>query len=149
MNTTPQVRATLVQLRSFEAVARLGGVGKAAQALHLAQPTVSTQLRELSEAVGLRLLEPAGRGLRLTEEGGLLLQAGLAVIRRPIFYAWGNIGYTAALLVSLRLTEDVLHPDSPIFSSDSVRIQVYFLLLLVLTLAAGWQLTRLLRRLEP
>jgi DNA-binding transcriptional LysR family regulator len=83
MNTPRQVRATLVQLRSFEAVARLGGVGKAAQALHLAQPTVSTQLRELSDAVGLRLFEPEGRGLRLTEEGELLLQAA-----RDVFERW-------------------------------------------------------------
>jgi len=96
MNTTPQVRATLVQLRSFEAVARLGGVGKAAQALHLAQPTVSTQLRELSEAVGLRLFEPAGRGLQLTEEGGLLLQA-----TRDVFERWRRFEEEAAALRGL------------------------------------------------
>lgn len=68
----PQIRATLTQLRSFEATARLGGVGRAAAQLHLAQPTVSTQLRELSAATGLQLFEPAGRGLRLTEDGALL-----------------------------------------------------------------------------
>ena len=65
-------RATLVQLRSFEAVARLGAVGKAAAQLHLAQPTVSMQMRELAASTGLQLFEPAGRGLRLTEEGALL-----------------------------------------------------------------------------
>jgi DNA-binding transcriptional LysR family regulator len=96
MNSTPQVRATLVQLRSFEAAARLGGVGKAAQALHLAQPTVSTQLRELSEAVGLRLFEPEGRGLRLTEEGELLLQAA-----RDVFERWRRFEEEAAALRGL------------------------------------------------
>jgi DNA-binding transcriptional LysR family regulator len=96
MNATPQVRATLVQLRSFEAAARLGGVGKAAQALHLAQPTVSTQLRELSEAVGLRLFEPEGRGLRLTEEGELLLQAA-----RDVFERWRRFEEEAAALRGL------------------------------------------------
>jgi hypothetical protein len=98
---------------------------------------------------GLFLAEPRWRLAAVFAVTGLLLQAGLAVIRRPQVYAWGNIGYITALLVSLRLTEDVLHPNSPIFSSDSARIQVYFLLLLVLTLAAGWQLARILRRLDP
>ena len=64
MTRSTRIRATLNQLRTFEAVARLGGVGKAAAALHLAQPTVSTQLRELSAAVGLTLFVPRGRGLQ-------------------------------------------------------------------------------------
>ena len=54
MKEPPPVRATLTQLRTFEAVARLGGVGRAASALNLAQPTVSTQLKELAAAVGLQ-----------------------------------------------------------------------------------------------
>lgn len=62
-------RFTLAQLRTFEAVARLGGVTLAAAELHLAQPTVSTQLRELSAALGSTLFEPAGRGLRITPVG--------------------------------------------------------------------------------
>lgn len=76
-------RATLMQLRTFEAVARLGGVGRAAQALHLAQPTVSTQLRELARAVDATLLVPAGRGLRLTDDGELLLHTA-----REMLAAW-------------------------------------------------------------
>lgn len=66
-------RATFAQLRSFEAVARLGGVTKAALALHLTQPTVSTQLRELADALGVALLSPAGRGVQLTDAGRDLL----------------------------------------------------------------------------
>lgn len=96
MNEMPPVRATLAQLRSFEAVARLGGVGKAAAALHLAQPTVSTQLRELATAVGLTLFVPAGRGLRITAEGELLL--GTA---REIFAAWGRFEEDAAQMRGL------------------------------------------------
>ncbi len=79
----PGIRATLVQLRSFEAVARLGAVGKAAAQLHMAQPTVSMQLRELSANTGLQLFEPAGRGLSLTEEG-VLLQGTV----RELFGVW-------------------------------------------------------------
>ncbi len=66
-------RATFAQLRSFEAVARLGGITKAAKALHLTQPTVSTQLRELADSVGIALLSPAGRGVQLTDAGRDLL----------------------------------------------------------------------------
>lgn len=79
----PAPRATLTQLRSFEAVARLGGVGRAAEALHLAQPTVSTQLKELTDAVGAPLFERRGRGLRITQAGELLLAAA-----RDIFERW-------------------------------------------------------------
>lgn len=62
------------QLRAFEAVARLGSVTAAAAELHVTQPTVSVQLRELSVAVGEPLFEPAGRKLRLTQAGEALQQ---------------------------------------------------------------------------
>src|SRR5581483_1915298 len=57
----------------FEAVARLGSVTRAAGELHLAQPTVSTQLRKLADALEVPLFEPRGRGLRLTPAGRELL----------------------------------------------------------------------------
>lgn len=57
------------QLMVFEAVARLGSVTRAAEELHLAQPTVSTQLRKLQEALDLRLVEWRGRRMELTEAG--------------------------------------------------------------------------------
>jgi DNA-binding transcriptional LysR family regulator len=66
---------TLRQLETFEAIARLGSVTRAAEALHLSQPAVSIQLRSLAEAVGQRLTEPAGRGLRLTQAGHDLYEA--------------------------------------------------------------------------
>ena len=65
---------TLRQLEIFEAVARLGGVTRAAEALHLTQPAVSLQLRSLAQAVGRPLTEPLGRGLRLTQAGRDLYQ---------------------------------------------------------------------------
>jgi len=62
------------QLRAFEAVARLGSVTAAAAELHVTQPTVSVQLRELAAAIGEPLFEPAGRKLRLTQAGEALQQ---------------------------------------------------------------------------
>jgi LysR family transcriptional regulator, low CO2-responsive transcriptional regulator len=97
MNTDRPPRATLQQLRSFEAVARLHGVGRAAQALHLAQPTVSTQLKELSQAVGLVLFEPEGRGLRLTPHGELLLDTA-----RQMFALWRRFEEQAGEMQGLK-----------------------------------------------
>lgn len=56
-------------LRAFEATARLGGVGRAAQALHVTHGAVSRQLKLLEDYLGLPLFQRAGRGLRLTEAG--------------------------------------------------------------------------------
>jgi DNA-binding transcriptional LysR family regulator len=59
----------LPQLTVFEAAARLGSFTRAAEALHLAQPTVSTQLRKLSDTLGLPLFEQIGKRVHLTEAG--------------------------------------------------------------------------------
>jgi DNA-binding transcriptional LysR family regulator len=60
---------TLTQLSVFEAVARLGSFTRAAEELHMAQPTVSVQMKKLSETIGLPLFEQVGRRTRLTEAG--------------------------------------------------------------------------------
>jgi DNA-binding transcriptional LysR family regulator len=62
----------LPQLFVFEAVARLESVTRAADELHLAQPTVSLQLKRLSETLELRLFEQHGRRLYLTGAGETL-----------------------------------------------------------------------------
>ena len=53
----------------FWMVAREGGVTRASEQLHLAQPTVSGQLRELQEALGEKLLVRSGRTVVLTDVG--------------------------------------------------------------------------------
>jgi DNA-binding transcriptional LysR family regulator len=70
---------TLTQLRVFEAVVRHGGYTRAAAELHLAQPTVSVQVKKLTETVGAPLLEPAGRRVRPTPAGHALYEACLDV----------------------------------------------------------------------
>ncbi|MCF6321569.1 MAG: LysR family transcriptional regulator [Rhizobiaceae bacterium] len=60
---------TLRQLQIFETVVRLGGVTRAAKALHLSQPTVSMQIKKLSETLGLALLEQVGRTMQPTSAG--------------------------------------------------------------------------------
>lgn len=60
-------------LRSFMAVADLGGVTKAAGFLNLTQSAVSMQLKRLEELLGVSLLDRSGRSVALTPEGEQLL----------------------------------------------------------------------------
>jgi LysR family transcriptional regulator, carnitine catabolism transcriptional activator len=64
---------TLRQLRVFVAVAEAGSFTRAGEALDLPQSSVSTQLRELEDALGLRLLDRHTRMLRLTDAGAEIL----------------------------------------------------------------------------
>ncbi len=59
-------------LRYFWTVAREGSIAKACQVLHVAQPTISGQLRELEKVIGEPLFNRAGRGLKLTDTGRLV-----------------------------------------------------------------------------
>lgn len=60
---------TLRQLDTFIEIARAESVSKAAEKLHVTQPAISMQLRQLEEALGVPLVEPAGRNIRLTAAG--------------------------------------------------------------------------------
>ena len=56
-------------LLAFEAVARLGGVGRAGQERGTSQSAISRHLRNLENALGARLFERSGRGIALTRSG--------------------------------------------------------------------------------
>lgn len=61
--------ATLRQLQVFEAIVRLGSFTRAAEELFLTQPTVSMQIRKLTDVIGLPLFEHVGRNVAPTEAG--------------------------------------------------------------------------------
>jgi len=63
---------TLRQLRTFKTVADLNSFSLAANRLKLSQPSVSYQVKELEEAIGLPLLDRLGKRVQLTEAGTLL-----------------------------------------------------------------------------
>jgi len=65
----------LPQLATLEAVVLLGSATRAAEALCLAQPTLSGHLRKLSEALDVQLFEMQGRHLKPTDAALVLLQA--------------------------------------------------------------------------
>jgi LysR family transcriptional activator of nhaA len=56
----------------FWTVAREGSVSRAGEKLLLTGPTISSQLRDLEEAIGAKLFRRAGRGLALTDTGRLV-----------------------------------------------------------------------------
>lgn len=60
---------TFRQIQIFEAVARHLSYSRAAEELHLTQPAVSMQMRELEENVGLAMLEQIGKKIFLTQAG--------------------------------------------------------------------------------
>lgn len=60
---------TLKQLRYFDALARHGHFGRAADACAITQPALSMQIKELEEAVGTPLFERSARQVRLTSFG--------------------------------------------------------------------------------
>jgi len=72
---------TLPQLRLFEATARLGSFTRAAQELHMAQPTASVQIKKLSGTVGIPLFEQVGKRLYLTDAGRRLYDSCQEVFR--------------------------------------------------------------------
>jgi LysR family transcriptional regulator, low CO2-responsive transcriptional regulator len=61
------------QLRAFHAVASAGSFTAAAAALHVTQPTLSAQVKELEERYGVRLFDRRGRRIEPTELGRSLL----------------------------------------------------------------------------
>ena len=69
----PRRRITFRQLETFATVARLRSFSRAADALHLTQPAVSIQIKQLVETIGLPLIEQNGRELALTPAGDELL----------------------------------------------------------------------------
>jgi DNA-binding transcriptional LysR family regulator len=72
----------VTRLRVLVAVARCGSVTAAARALNYAQPSVSHHLARLEAETGTKLIQRAGRGIRLTDAGRLLAERAAEVIGR-------------------------------------------------------------------
>lgn len=72
---------TLKQLRYFEALARHGHFGHAAQACAISQPALSMQIKELEEALGAVLVERGPRRLRLTSFGEQAAERARDILR--------------------------------------------------------------------
>jgi hypothetical protein len=98
---------------------------------------------------GLYLAEPRWRLGVIFAIGGLLLQVGITLLEDPAWASALNLLFGAILAIALRSAEQVMHPPSPILSSDAWRIQLFFGVLVGLTLLAAWQVTRWFLTVRP
>jgi len=71
--------ATFRQFQVFEAVARHRNFTKAAKELHLSQPAVSIQVKQLESAMGLPLTETIGKKMHLTEAGKVVFACSQSI----------------------------------------------------------------------
>ncbi len=73
---------TFRQLSVFEAVARHLNYTRAAEELHLTQPAVSMQIKQLEESLGLAIFEQLGKRIHLTAAGGEVLAYARAITQQ-------------------------------------------------------------------
>lgn len=111
----PPADLDLRLVRYFTVVAEHRHFGRAAAALHVAQPSLSRQIRRLEQQLGARLLDRTPQGSRLTEAGEVFLPLAKALLRsatqagartraaaRPSRIA---VGYTTNLIVTPAVRE--------------------------------------------
>jgi DNA-binding transcriptional LysR family regulator len=112
-------------VRYFTVVAEHLHFGRAAEALHLAQPSLSRQVRRLEAQLGARLLDRTPRGSRLTEAGEVFLPQAMALLRAADEAAARtraaaqpgrlSVGYIAGVIVTPAVRGMRLrHPDAEI-----------------------------------
>jgi DNA-binding transcriptional LysR family regulator len=102
------MHVTLRQLRVFKTVAEHLNYTQAARTLHLSQPAVSMQVKQLEESVGLPLFEQTGKKIQLTEAGREVFQYS-----RTIFQTFEEMEEVLAALKGL----DTGHLDIAVAST--------------------------------
>ena len=119
------VNLDLRLVHSFTVVADHRHFGRAAEALHVTQPSLSRQIRRLEQQIGARLLDRTPQGSRLTEAGRVFLPQAKALLRtaaqavartkaasRPTRI---TVGYTTGLIVTPAVREmRHRHPDAEV-----------------------------------
>jgi LysR family transcriptional regulator, transcriptional activator of nhaA len=115
-------------LRYFWMVAKTGSIARASEQLHLSPQSISGQLGELENNLGVQLLRKAGRGLELTDLGRrifshaneifelgdeLLVATQNQQIKKPMPFRIG-ITDSVAKSVAYRIIAPTLHIDEPI-----------------------------------
>src|SRR5690554_840110 len=73
-------RVTLAQWQMLAAVVDHGGFARAAEAVHKSPSTLNHAVHKLEEQLGVRVLAPVGRQVRLTEAGEMLLRRARQLI---------------------------------------------------------------------
>src|SRR4051812_49134326 len=68
------------QLRYFIAIAEEKNITAAANVLHMSQPPLSMQLKQLEEELGVKLFERNGKSMELTDKGNVLYNRALSLV---------------------------------------------------------------------
>ena len=68
------------QMIYFKTIVEEGTISKAAQVLHMAQPPLSTQLKQLEDELGVQLLKRGHRKVELTQAGKLFYKRSLQIL---------------------------------------------------------------------
>src|SRR2546429_2099392 len=122
---SPSPDLDLRLVRYFTVVAEHQHFGRAAEALHVAQPSLSRQIRHLEQQLGARLLDRTPQGSRLTEAGEVFLPLARALLRSADQAAARTraaaqpsritIGYTIGLIVTPAVRQlRREHPDADV-----------------------------------
>jgi LysR family hydrogen peroxide-inducible transcriptional activator len=80
MTLRSSLPVSLRQLQYVVAVADLGGFRRAAEACHVAQPSLSAQVAQLESALGVQLFERGPRGVRMSTAGAALVEQARRVL---------------------------------------------------------------------
>lgn len=97
MSRKPSRIGTFRQLEILMAVSEYGGIAKAAEQLHLTQPSASAQLKALSDSIGMPLYNIVGRKVQLTDAGRATVQAA-----KEVFASMGRLDMQLSELQGLQ-----------------------------------------------
>jgi len=102
------IALSMKHLRYFDALAKIGHFGRAAEACAISQPALSLQIRELEELIGAPLVERGNRQIRLTALGEEFADAPARSFNRSMSCRiWRGLGTgrsaAACALASFRL----------------------------------------------
>ena len=110
---------TMKHLRYFDALARLGHFGRAAETCAISQPALSIQIRELEELIGAPLVERGGRRIRLTGLGEEFAERARAIL--GAVDELGDLGRAAHGPLAGRLRLGVIPTVAPYLLPDIIK----------------------------
>jgi DNA-binding transcriptional LysR family regulator len=124
-SSPPPVDLDLRLVRYFTVVADQRHFGRAAEVLHVAQPSLSRQIRRLEQQLGARLFDRTPQGTQLTEAGQVFLPRAKALLRSAAQSAAAaraaaepsrvTVGYTTSIIITPAIRDlRRKHPDAEI-----------------------------------